>query len=261
MILDEILANKREQVSEQKMQVSLARMRANAQAAPAPHDFARALTREYVALIAEIKRASPSRGMLSANANPPDFARIYQANGAAAISVLTDDKFFHGSLQDLQSVRQAVGVPVLRKDFVVDEYQVYESRACGADAFLLIVRALTDSQLRDYIVLARSLGMHALVEIHDEAELGRAVSAGASILGINNRNLSDFTVDLETTERLARHVPGDKIVVSESGILTRVDVERMAGAGAQAVLVGEALMRAGDIGAKVKELASCVIPF
>jgi indole-3-glycerol phosphate synthase len=255
MILDEILADKRRQVAEQKQRVSLAEMRADAQAAPAPRDFVRALKLENVALLAEIKRASPSRGMLSANADPPCLARTYAASGAAAISVLTD-KFFQGSLQDLQSVRQVVDVPVLRKDFMIDEYQLYESRASGADAILLIVRVLSDAQLRDYLALARSLGMHALVEIHNDEELERAISAGASIIGINNRNLADFTVDLATTERLAPRVHEENIVVAESGILSRADVERVAGAGARAVLVGEALMRAGDVGAMVRELAS-----
>jgi indole-3-glycerol phosphate synthase len=256
MILDEILSNKRKQVAEQKRRAPLAQMRADAQAAPTPRDFARALLRENVALIAEIKRASPSRGMLSANANPPGIARTYAASGAAAISVLTEDKFFHGSLQDLQSVRLAADVPVLRKDFLIDEYQIYESRAHGADAILLIVRALTDDQLRDYLALARSFGMQALVEIHNDEELERAISAGASVIGINNRNLADFTVNLATTERLAPCVPNEIIVVAESGILSRADVERVAGAGARAVLVGEALMRAGDVDAKVRELTS-----
>lgn len=259
MILDEIIANTRGQVAEQKRRVSLAQMRADARAARAtraPRDFALAPMRENVALIAEIKRVSPSRGVLAADADPPRLARTYAANGAAAISVLTDKKFFHGSLQDLQNVREAVEVPVLRKDFIVDEYQVYESRASGADAILLIVRALSDAQLRDYLTLGRSLGMYALVEIHNEVDLERAISAGAFIIGINNRNLADFTVDLTTTERLAPRVPKEKIVVAESGILTRADVERVARAGARAVLVGEALMRAGDVGAQVRELAN-----
>ncbi len=256
MILDEILANRRVQVAEQKRRVSLAQMRAHALAAQAPRDFARALTRQNLAVIAEIKRASPSRGVLSTNADPPLLACIYAANGAAAISVLTEDKFFNGNLQDLEKVREVVDVPVLRKDFVLDEYQVYESRVSGADAILLIVRVLTDAQLQDYLALGRSLGMHALVEVHDEVDLERALSAGASIIGINNRNLADFTVDLATTERLAPRIPKESIVVAESGILSRTDVDRVAGAGARAVLVGEALMRAGDVGAKVRELAS-----
>lgn len=256
MILDEIIANKQAQVAEQKRRVSLAQVRTDAKAAPPPRDFARALTRETVALVAEIKRASPSRGVLSVGANPPRLARTYAANGAAAISVLTDNKFFHGSLQDLHKVCEAVDVPALRKDFIIDEYQIYESRATGADAVLLIVRVLPEAQLRHYLALARSLGMHALVEIHDEMDLERAISAGAFIIGINNRNLVDFTVDLATTELLAPRVPAENIVVAESGILARADVERVARVGARAVLVGEALMRAGDVGAKVRELAS-----
>jgi indole-3-glycerol phosphate synthase len=161
---------------------------------------------------------------------------------------------------DLEAVRGAARVPVLRKDFIVDEYQVYESRALPADAILLIVRVLSDVQLCDYLALTQSLGMSALVEIHDEHELDRALAAEARLIGINNRNLADFTVDLATTERLAPQIAKDKIVVAESGVFTRADVERAARAGAHAVLVGEALMRAADVGAKVRELANVRLP-
>lgn len=256
MILEEIVADKRREIGERKQRISLAEFRRRAESVREALDLRGALVKPNVALIAEIKRASPSRGALKADADIPRLARTYAQNGAAAISVLTDKKHFGGSLNDLKVVRVAADVPILRKDFVVDEYQVYEARALQADALLLIVRLLSSSQLSDYRMLAESLGMHALVEIHSEAELETAVAAGAWVVGINNRNLADFTVDLAITERLAPRVPRDKVVVAESGVSTRADVGRAAHAGAHAVLVGEALMRAGDVAAKVQELAS-----
>ena len=256
MILDEIVANKRAEISNRQRRISLAEFRTRAESVPATRSFADALIGENVALIAEIKRASPSRGELNAQVDPLRLAQTYAESGASAISVLTDKKYFNGNLNDLKSVRVAVQIPILRKDFIVDEYQVYESRALQADTILLIVRMLADTQLRDYFALAGSLGMDALVEIHDERDLERALTANPRVIGINNRNLADFTVDLATTERLAPRIPGDKIVVAESGVFTRADVERAARAGAQAVLVGEALMRAEDVSAKVRELAS-----
>jgi indole-3-glycerol phosphate synthase len=262
MILDDITANTRAEVAERRRRVPLADMRACAESAPPARDFESALKHEHVALIAEVKRASPSRGTLRAELDPAQLARVYAESGASAISVLTDGKYFHGSLADLEAVRAAVDVPVLRKDFVVDEYQLYEARAHQADAVLLIVRILSDAQLRDYLALARSLGLGVLTEVHDEAELDRALAADARILGINNRNLADFTVSLATTERLAPRIPLGKIIVAESGVFTSADVERVARAGVRAVLVGEALMRTGDVGAKVKELcqvASCLL--
>ncbi len=258
MILNEILEHKKIEVAEQRAQVSLAELRARVQALPPPRDFARALKHDHIALIAEIKRASPSRGTLNAETNVAQTARTYADGGASAISVLTDAKYFRGDVSDLQLARASVNVPVLRKDFIVDEYQLYESRALGADAILLIVRALDDKQLRDYLALAHTLQMNALVEIHDERELERALAADARILGINNRNLADFTVDLATTERLAPKIPVDRIIVAESAIFTRGDVERVARVGADAVLVGEALMRAENVADKVRELVSVI---
>ena len=257
MILDDITANTRAEVAERRRRVPLADMRACAESAPPARDFESALKHEHVALIAEVKRASPSRGTLRAELDPAQLTCVYAGSGASAISVLTDAKYFHGSLADLEAVRAAVDVPVLRKDFIVDEYQLYEARAHQADAVLLIVRILSDTQLLDYLALARSLGLSALTEVHDEAELDRALAADARIIGINNRNLADFTVSLATTERLAPRIPSGKIIVAESAIFTRADVERVARVGAQAVLVGEALVRTDDIGAKVSELA-CV---
>jgi indole-3-glycerol phosphate synthase len=208
-----------------------------------------------VTLVAEIKPASPSRGDLRADADPVNIARVYAENGAAAISVLTDRQFFKGDLNNLKAARVGADVPLLRKDFIIDEYQVFESRALQADAILLIVRILDDEQLRAYRMLAEELGMAALVEVHDEGEVDRALASEARVVGINNRNLGDFSVDLKRTEWLTPKIPEGIITVSESGIFSSADVERARDAGADAVLVGEALMRAEDVGDKVRELS------
>ncbi len=256
MILDEIVAVKRQEIEKRRARISLDEFRTRAENSPPVKNFADALRNgECVALIAEIKPASPSRGDLKANADPVKIARLYDENGASAISVLTDRQFFKGDLNNLKAARVGADVPLLRKDFIIDEYQVYESRALQADAILLIVRILDDAQLGSYRELAESLDMSALVEIHDERELERALKSDAKIIGINNRNLANFTLDLATTELLAPKIPNGKIIVSESGIFSRADVERAANAGAGAVLVGEALMRAQDVGEKVRELA------
>lgn len=262
MILHEIVRVKRAEIEKRRARISQEEFRARAENAPPAKDFAAALRGgEQVALIAEIKLASPSRGDIRADADPVKMARLYDENGAAAISVLTDRQFFKGDLNNLKAARVGAEAPLLRKDFLIDEYQVYESRALQADAILLIVRILDDGQLREYRELAESLEMAALVEIHDEGELERALKSKARIIGINNRNLADFSLDLATTERLAPKIreatDGQSVlVVSESGIFTRADVERAARAGADAVLVGEGLMRADDVGEKVRELAS-----
>ncbi len=260
MILDEIVRVKRAEIEKRRARISLNEFRARAENSPPVKNFADAIRNsQFVALIAEIKPASPSRGDLNANADPVKIARVYDENGAAAISVLTDRQFFKGDLNNLKGARVGADVPLLRKDFIIDEYQVYESRALQADAILLIVRILSDAQLRDYRLLAESLDMAALVEIHDERELERALKSDAHIIGINNRNLADFTLDLAVTENLApviASVSEKSLIVSESGIFSRADVERAAHAGADAVLVGEALMRAEDVGEKVRELAS-----
>lgn len=256
MILDEILAHKKQEVAERRAHEPLAASRTHAESMPPPRSFASALQHNYVALIAEIKRASPSRGTIKAMTDVAQTARTYADNGASAISVLTDSKYFHGDPGDLQLARASTNIPVLHKDFIVDEYQIFESRGLSADAILLIVRALDDAQLRDYLIIAHTLQMNALVEIHNEAELERALAADAHIIGINNRNLADFSVDLATTERLAPRIPSNKIIVAESAIFTRADVERVARVGADAVLVGEALMRASSVGDKVRELSN-----
>ncbi|MBI3977391.1 MAG: indole-3-glycerol phosphate synthase TrpC [Chloroflexi bacterium] len=263
MILDDILAHKATEIAAAKARLAPAEVRARAEAEPPPLDFAAALRRGSgpVRLIAEVKRASPSRGVFGSDLDPSTLAAIYAANGAAAISVLTDERFFHGTLADLTAVKTRAagpaGVPVLRKDFVVDPYQVWEARAAGADAILLIVAALDDARLRDLRILAEELGMAALVEGHDEAEIDRALATGATVVGINNRDLRTFQVDLATTERLRPRIPAGCIAGGLSGIHSRADVERLAAAGVDAVLVGEALVRSADVAAKVRELACC----
>jgi len=256
MMLDEILVHKRAEIARNKETETRAAIIERAVDGPSPRDFAGALARaEPVAVIAEIKRASPSRGvMVDADFDPARVARAYESGGAAAMSVLTDERYFLGDAATLETVRAAVSVPVLRKDFILDPWQVYESRAIGADALLLIVRALGPETLQELISLTRELEMCALVEVHDRAELGWALDAGAGIIGVNNRDLDTFTVDLATTERLAPLVPDDRIVVSESGIRSWDDVARVRDAGARAVLVGESLVTSGDVAGKLREL-------
>lgn len=255
-VLDRILENKAQEVAARQRAVPLAAVIDAAERADPPRDFAGALRRETVALIAEVKHASPSRGVLVDPFDPVALATAYAGNGAAAISVLTDARFFQGSLDDLRAVRAAVGTPVLRKDFVIDTYQVYEARAAGADAVLLIVAALADGQLADLYALACSLGLTALVEAHDQAEAERALRIGARVIGVNNRDLHTFNVDLGTAARVAQLIPPEVTLVAESGIHTAADVAAMAEAGTRAVLVGEALVQAVDTAAKVRELSS-----
>lgn len=225
-------------------------------AAPAPRDFAGALRGGgHVAVIAECKRRSPGAGEILPELDPATLTRSYEAGGASGVSVLTDRTHFGGGLEDLAVVREATTIPVLRKDFTLDPLQVLEARAGGADAVLLIVRILEDGAMASLLALARDLGMAALVEAHDAAELERALGAGAQVVGINNRDLATFATDLDTTLRLAARVPAGVVVVSESGIRTAADVARVARAGADAVLVGETLLRARDPGAAVGELA------
>ena len=210
-------------------------------------------------MIAEVKKASPSAGVICKDFDPVRIAREYEAAGASCLSVLTDEKFFQGSLANLKQIRESVKLPLLRKDFIIDERQILEAIEWGADAILLIVAILEDRQLADYQALASAAGLAALVEVHDEAELERALATGARLIGVNNRNLKTFEVDLGTTERLAakvRHdVPGaDRFLVAESGIHSRADVDRLRGCGACAILVGESLMRGGNIALKAREL-------
>lgn len=264
-VLDEIMAHKRVEVARQAAARPLNDLRMAARAMLRPLDFVAALrgAASRPALIAEIKRRSPSRGLLAADFDPLRLARIYRQNGATCISVLTDERFFGGDLAHLTAAKaQEPEMPLLCKDFICDPYQVYRARAAGADAILLIVAALTDAQLRELHALAAELGMAALVEVHTEDELERAMACHPRLIGINNRDLHRFTVDLATTERLARQVPADVCVVAESGIHGAADLARLraiprpgGATGVEAVLVGEALVTAADVGAKVRELA------
>ncbi len=219
-------------------------------------DFTRALASRRPAIIAEIKQASPSKGTLSADYHPDSIARTYQEGGAAALSVLTDQKYFRGSLTDLESARSAVSLPVLRKDFCIDAYHVNEAAAHGADAILLIAAILTERELRDFRELAERYQMAALVEVHDEEELKAAAASGARIIGVNNRDLNTFGVDLDVSLRLAEKMPADVVKVAESGIHSRADVERLLDAGYQALLVGEHLMRSDDPAQALRALLS-----
>jgi indole-3-glycerol phosphate synthase len=224
---------------------------------PPARDFEAALTPEAggVRLVAEVKKASPSRGVLAADFDPVGLATTYARHGAAAISVLTDEKYFQGNLGLLAEVRAAVPVPLLRKDFMLDEYQLWESRAAGADAILLIVAILDGARLRDLLAGAKGLGLAALVEAHTAAEVEAALAAGAQIIGVNNRDLRTFETRIETTLALLPLIPPGLLVVSESGFAHAAEVRRVVAAGAHAVLVGEGLVRAPDVGAKVRELA------
>ncbi len=255
--LDRILPRTHADLAERKARLPQADLEARLVGAPTPLDFAAALAGPNVRLIAEVKRASPSKGVFVADLDVAALVRTYVENGAAAISVLTDGPFFQGSLEDLATARQGAapaGVPVLRKDFLVDSYQVYEARAWGADALLLIAAVLKGTELRYLLNLTRSLGMEALVEVHSAEETDAAVEAGARVIGINNRDLTTFVTDLETTARLVGGIPEDRIVVSESGIFTRQDAKRAHGLGVQAILVGEALITAPGTAEKVREL-------
>ncbi|MCK9357320.1 MAG: indole-3-glycerol phosphate synthase TrpC [Dehalococcoidia bacterium] len=255
--LGEIVDRTRASLQERKRRTPHAMLERMAQDCPAALDFAQALSGDGVALIAEVKRASPSRGLIRDGFDVVEQARTYAANGAAAISVLTEETFFRGSLADLAAIADGLGMgrpPLLRKDFIVDPYQVVESRAYGADSLLLIAAVLTLQMLRDLLELSHGMGMRCLVEVHDEAELDTALRSDALIIGVNNRDLRTFEVDLATFERLRPLIPAGRLVVAESGIRERSDVERLARCGVDAVLVGEALMRSPDAGAKVREL-------
>ena len=254
-ILDEIVASKRDEVAAERRRRPLEELREQAALAPPVRDFRGALAGPGpIRLIAEIKKASPSAQVIRADFDPVAIARIYQEHGARCLSVLTDTPYFQGNLTDLASVRAAVAIPLLRKDFLIDDYQVVEARSAGADAVLLIAEILDDATLARLLEQARSLGMAALVELHDAANLPRVLASGADLVGINNRDLRHFVTDIEHTLRLRDQVPPEVVLVSESGISTRRDVERLEAAGVSAILVGESLMRAPDIGLAVDRL-------
>jgi indole-3-glycerol phosphate synthase len=256
-VLSEILATKRTEVAHRKEKTALHLMQEQLIDAPLVRDFRAALQQaQGVGLIAEVKKASPSKGVIREDFNPVEIAQIYAGNGASCLSVLTDAPYFQGSLEYLRDIRQAVNLPLLRKDFIVDGWQIVESRAAGADAILLIVAALKPDELREFLQLSRDYGMAALVEVHDRDEMQEALDAGADFIGINNRDLHTFRTTLQTTLDLLADLPPDdsRLIVSESGIFTRADVLKLQAAGVGAILVGEALMREADIGAKVREL-------
>ena len=248
-ILDKILAHKQDELNRRTS------LPDDIQLTP-PRDFIAALRRDTVALIAEVKKASPSKGVLIENFDPVKICMTYNENGASAISVLTDERFFQGHLDYLHLVKQAVDVPVLRKDFIIDGCQVDEARAFGADAVLLIVAALDDPQIADLHAHIVGLGMSALVEVHNEAEMERALKLGASLIGINNRDLKTFEVDLGTTARLAQLVPAEVVLVAESGVRNAVDVRQMGAYGAHAVLVGESLVKSDDLPGTVRAFST-----
>ena len=254
-ILEDIVAAKRKELAVQKEKLSLDALQEMMGSQQKPLNLSGALMGGGIRLIAEVKKASPSRGLLCPDFDPVRLAGAYASNGAAAISVLTDPRF-QGEIEHLDQIKKS-GVsqraPVLRKDFIFDPYQVYEARAAGADALLLIVAVLSLQQIKDLLDLSTELGMQCLVEIHDEKELTTALDAGAEVIGINNRDLSTFTTDRAVTERLAPLVPSGKIVVSESGISTREHLRQLGGQRVNAVLVGEALVTAQDVGSKVRE--------
>jgi indole-3-glycerol phosphate synthase len=257
-ILQKILAVKREEVAAAQAQKSDAALRAEAEAQPPPRDFAGAIRAKVslrkTAVIAEIKKASPSKGVIRADFRPGEIAASYAAHGAACLSVLTDRPFFQGAPEYLMEARAACALPVLRKDFVIDAYQVLEARAMGADCILLIVAALGLPLMRDLEALAHSLGMAVLVEAHDDAELDLALQLETPLIGINNRNLRTFEVSLQTTLGLLARIPAERIVVTESGILAPADVALMRGHGVNAFLVGEAFMRAPEPGLALQSL-------
>ena len=260
MILEEIVQSKRESLRQRKREMPLRELKRRcADMTRKPIDLASALRGDDIRLIAEVKKASPSKGVINADIDPVKLATTYAANGASAISILTEEKYFKGSIDYLLAIREAfdakkIRVPLLRKDFIFDTYQIYESRAYGADALLLIVAILDDDDLIKLINLSYTLGMKCLVEVHDKSELKRAVASGCRIIGINNRNLKTFEVDLRTTERLRPFVPDDCIVVSESGIRHHADVEKLRQWKVTAMLVGEVLSAADDAAGKMKEL-------
>ena len=257
-ILRVIVEVKRHEVERLKAEAPVEQLEERISAQTPPLDFTAALRGDSVQVIAEVKKASPARGLLRPDFDAAGLAATYVDNGAAAISVLTNTAHFHGTIEHLESaaaIAHPRSVPLLRKEFVFDAYQVYETRACGADAILLIVAMLEPTLLQELQALAIDLGLQVLVEVHDEAELEAAIDVGAELIGVNNRNLRTFKTDLAVTERLAPIIPTGRVVVSESGITSKQDVQRLGEAGASAVLVGEALLTAPDVGAKLRELA------
>jgi indole-3-glycerol phosphate synthase len=251
MILDKIIETKKEEVARLKKETTEARLRETIARLEPCRDFWQALSSDSCSIVAEVKCASPSRGRFVADFDPVKIAGVYEQNGAAAISVLTDEKYFAGHNNYLTQIKQKVKLPLLRKDFIIDPLQIYETRAIGADAILLIVHVL-GKKLAEFISLSQEIGLNPLVEVHTEEELDLALTSGAEIIGINNRNLDTFVTDIETSRKLREQIPADKIVVAESGIMTRADIEYLMQANIHVFLIGEALITAPDIGEKLR---------
>lgn len=259
-ILQQIVAHKREEIARTKAAVPAAQLQQQNASAPPVRDFVAALkARHPLGLIAEVKKASPSAGLIRAEFDPVSIARTYAEHGAACVSVLTDEKYFQGSLEYLTQIRAAIDLPVLRKDFIIDRYQVLEARAAGADAILLIAECLDDAELADLYGYAGELGMQCLVELYDPANLERVLRLDPPLVGVNNRNLKTMTTDLQHCITLRKQIPAEILMVGESGIHGRADVERLQNAGIHAILVGETLMKSPDIGAKVDQILGATI--
>jgi len=255
MILSRIIEEKRREVDRVQKKVPLNDLKEEAESLYIKSMFKKSISRKgHINLIAEIKKSSPSKGIIRGDFDPLKIALAYQAAGASAISVLTDERFFDGKLEYLKTIKELVSVPLLRKDFIIDEYQVYESAVAGADAILLIAHILTQEELNRYFCVAKELGMDVLVEVHNEEEVEKALKSHASIIGINNRDLTDFNVDISVTQRLIRLIPETKVIVSESGINSYEQVMFLKSLGVNAVLIGETFMRVENIGEKVREL-------
>lgn len=255
MILSKIIEEKRREVDRAQRKVSLSDLKKEAETLYIRSMFRKNISRKgHINLIAELKKSSPSRGIIRADFDPARIALTYQAAGACAISILTDERFFDGKLEHLKTVKERVTIPILRKDFIIDEYQIYESAVGGADAILLIAHILTQEELNRYLGIARELGLDVLVETNNEEDVEKAIASSAAIIGINNRDLANFNVDLSTTERLIRLIPETKVIVSESGIKSYEQVMFLKSLGVNAVLIGETFMEAENIGEKVRQL-------
>lgn len=255
MILDEIIEEKKKEVEQAKVEVPLEKLIERSSSVGRLRSFKEAIAQPgKISLIAEIKKASPSKGVLKEDFNPVEIARTYESSGACALSILTDKKFFQGDIAYLNAVREAVNLPILRKDFIIDKYQIYESICAGADSILLLALVLTTDQLKEFYSLCTQLKLEAICEINSEEDLDKVLSCDAKTIGINNRNLQTFKEDLQTTARLMKKIPKGKIVISESAIRSSKDVKYLQDLGVNAVLIGEAFMRSPDISLKVKEL-------
>ena len=257
MILDDIVKHKKGELKESKKRLPFADLKSMIEGMQPPLDFySVAASDSSIKIISEIKKASPSKGVICENFEPVKIAKLYEKNGAAAISVLTDEKFFQGSLDYLARIRKEVNIPLLRKDFTIDPYQIYEARAFGADIVLLIAAILEKERIREYLEVVNSLNMNAIVEVHNSEELDKVVDTGCSIIGINNRNLKTFEVDLSTTVELIKHIPEDILVISESGISNPGDIRMLRKLGVNTFLIGESFMKSEDPGSKLNEYIS-----